>query len=65
MKIRSNKRRPVELMTDNTTLFEVNGKRIETATAITLSLEDVTTNNNQREMIKAKINKLPETAKNI
>jgi RNA polymerase sigma-70 factor (ECF subfamily) len=65
MKIRSNKRRPVELMTDNSTLFDVNGKRIETATAITLSLEDVTANNNQREMIKAQINNLPETAKNI
>jgi RNA polymerase sigma-70 factor (ECF subfamily) len=65
MKIRSNKRRPVELMTDNSTLFDVNGKRIETATAITLSLEDVTANNNQREMIKAQINNLPETAKNL
>lgn len=65
MKIRSNKSRPVELINDNSTLFDVNGKRIETETEITLSLESVAANDSQREMIKAQINSLPETAKNL
>jgi len=65
MKIRSNKRRPVELIDDNSSFFDTNGKRIETETEITLSLEKLIANDSQREHIKAQIYQLPQMAKNL
>ena len=65
MKIRSNKRRPVELINDNASFFDVNGKRIETETEITLSLEKLMADDSQREYIKTQITQLPQMAKNL
>lgn len=65
MKIRSNKRRPVELINDNTSFFDANGKRIETETEITLSLEKLMADDSQREYIKTQITQLPQIAKNL
>jgi RNA polymerase sigma-70 factor (ECF subfamily) len=65
MKIRSNKRRPVELINDNDSFFDANGKRIETETEITLSLEKLMADDSQREYIKTQITQLPQLAKNL
>ena len=65
MKIRSNKRRHVELINDNACFFDASGKRIETETEITLSLEKLMADDNQREYIKTQINQLPQIAKNL
>ena len=65
MKIRSNKRRHVELINDNASFFDANGKRIETETEITLSLEKLMADDNQREYIKTQITQLPQIAKNL
>ena len=65
MKIRSNKRKLVELIDDNASFFDVNGKRIETETEITLSLEKLMADDSQREYIKTQITQLPQMAKNL
>ncbi len=65
MKLRTHKRRPIDLIDDTPSLFDSNGKRIETDAEITLSIEELAIDNSQRELVKQKINTLPETAKNL
>lgn len=65
MKIRSNKRRLVELIDDNASFFDANGKRIETETEITLSLEKLMADDSQNEYIKTQITQLPQIAKSL
>ncbi len=65
MKLRTYKRRPIDLIDDIPSLFDSNGKRIETAAEVTLSIEEVAIDSRQRALIRQQIDALPETAKNL
>ncbi len=65
MKLRANGRRPVELIDDSPSLFDGNGKRIETNSEITLSIEDLAIDANKQWLVKAKIDLLPITSRNL
>ena len=65
MKLRSQKRRLVDLLDDTASLFDSNGKRIETESEATPSVEEVEIDNSKREFVRQQIHSLPETAKNL
>ncbi len=65
MKLRTNGRRPIELIEDNPSLFDSNGKRIETDSEITLSVEDIAIDKSKQWLVKSKIDLLPTTSRNL
>lgn len=65
MKLRTDKRRPIELADDIPSLFDKDGKRIETEAEVTLTVEEIAIDEHQRLLIRQQINALPEAAKNL
>jgi RNA polymerase sigma-70 factor (ECF subfamily) len=65
MKLRSKKRRPEELIEDNSTLFDSYGRRVETEAEMTLSVEDVLVNEQARLSVRHFIEQLPDTARSL
>lgn len=65
MKIRSDSRRKVELLEDDSSLFDKQGKRIATDNEISLSVEDTVIDKEKSALIRAYIDRLPTTSRHL
>lgn len=65
MKIRKDASYKVELLEDEPSLFDKNGKRLPTEHEITLSIEETAIDNEKSALLRAIIDRLPSTSRHL
>lgn len=65
MKIRGDSRRKIELLEDDRTLFDKQGKRIVTEQEISLSIEETAINKEKSAFVREHIDSLPATSRHL